>query len=118
MAEPWLSELRSILTRAAPNLDHGVAIECRHFFSGAAAYADGNVFMSLTPAGLALKLPAEARTLLMAAGAKPLRYFPKAPVKKDYVVLSEKLARDDDALTPWIEESIRYATAATKKGAK
>ena len=109
MAEPWLWELRSLLERAAPNLDPGVAIECKHFFSGAAAYADGKVFMSLTPAGLALKLPAEALLQLMEAGARPLRYFPKGPVKKEYVVLPEKLARDDNALAPWIEESIRYA---------
>ena len=70
--------------------------------------------MSLTPAGLALKLPAEARQHLVEAGAKPLRYFPKGPVKKAYVILPEKLARDDDALTPWIEESIRYALSTGK----
>jgi TfoX/Sxy family transcriptional regulator of competence genes len=108
MAEPWLRELRSLLERAAPNLNPGTAIECKHFFSGAAAYAGGKVFMSLTPVGLALKLPAEAQQQLMEAGASPLRYFPKAPVKKEYVVLPEKLARDDDALAPWIEESIRH----------
>lgn len=108
MAEPWLRELRSLLERTSPNLDPGTAIECRHFFSGAAAYAGGRIFMSLTPAGLALKLPAEARQQLMEAGARPLRYFPKGPIKTEYVVLPEKVARDDNALAPWIEESIRY----------
>jgi TfoX/Sxy family transcriptional regulator of competence genes len=108
MAEPWLQELRSLLERTSPSLDHGVTLECKHFFSGAAAYAGGRIFMSLTPAGLALKLPAEARQQLIEAGAKPLRYFPKGPIKKEYVVLPEKLARDDNALAPWIEESIRY----------
>ncbi len=108
MAEPWLHELRSILERTSPSLGPGCAIECRHFFSGAAAYAGGRIFMSLTPAGLALKLPAEARQQLMEAGARSLRYFPKGPIKKEYVILPEKLARDDNALVPWIEESIRY----------
>jgi TfoX/Sxy family transcriptional regulator of competence genes len=112
MVDVHLHALRSILERAAPCLDPGVAIECKHFFSGAAAYAGGKVFMSLTPVGLALKLPAEARQQLMEAGAKPLRYFPKAPVKKEYVLMPEKLARDDDALAPWIEESIRHVVTA------
>lgn len=111
MAEPWLRELRSLLERAAPKLGPGAGIECRHFFGGAAAWADGRIFMSLTPAGLALKLPAEARVQLMEAGARPLRYFPKGPVKKAYVLLPEKLARDDDVIAPWIEESIRFARA-------
>lgn len=111
MAEPFLRELRSLLERTSPSPGPGGAVECKHFFSGAAAYAGGGIFMSLTPAGLALKLPAEARQQLMEAGAKPLRYFPKAPVKKEYVILPETIVRDDDALAPWIEESIRYATA-------
>ncbi len=116
MAEPWLRELRSLLERTSPSLAPGVAIECRHFFSGAAAYAGGGIFMSLTPAGLALKLPAEARQQLMEVGAKPLRYFPKGPIKKEYVVLPKKLARDDDTLAPWIEESIRYTKARAGAG--
>jgi TfoX/Sxy family transcriptional regulator of competence genes len=97
MVESHLQELRSLLERAAPNLDPGTAIECRHLFSGAAAYAGGRIFMSLTPTGLALKLPAEARQQLMEAGARSLRYFPKGPIKKEYVILPEKLARDDNA---------------------
>lgn len=118
MAEPYLRDLRSILERAGPGPDPGVAIECKHFFSGAAAYAGGRIFMSLTTVGLALKLPEEARTQLMEAGAEPLRYFAKGPIKKEYAVLPEKLARDANALAPWIEASIRYVRAAANKGAK
>jgi hypothetical protein len=32
-----------------------------------------------------VKLPAARRDALLAAGGRPLRYFPKAPVKKGYV---------------------------------
>lgn len=118
MAETYLQALRSILERAGPGPDPGVAIECKHFFGGAAAYVGGRIFMSLTPTGLALKLPQEARTQLMEAGGEPLRYFGKGPIKKEYAVLPEKLARDADALAPWIEASIRYVRAAANKGAK
>lgn len=118
MVEVHIHSLRSIVERAVPNQEPGTDIECRHFFSGAAAYAGGRIFMSLTTVGLALKLPEEARTQLLEAGAEPLRYFAKGPIKKEYVVLPENLARDADALAPWIEASIRYVRAAADKGAK
>ena len=39
--------------------------------------------MTLTPVGLALKLPERDRTDLLTTGASPLKYFPKAPIKKE-----------------------------------
>ncbi len=114
MAEKQLQALRLLLERAGPKRDRGAVVECKHFFSGAAAYADGRIFASLTPVGFALKLPAEACAALTERGATPLRYFPKAPIKKDYVVLPKGLADDDDALAPWIDESIRLAQTFPK----
>ena len=102
------------MQRAGPARDRGKGVECKHFFSGAAAYADGRIFASLTPAGFALKLPAESCAALTMRGATPLRYFAKAPIKKDYVVLPKELADNDEALAPWIEESIRFAQTFPK----
>ena len=112
MAEPYLRALGSLLDRAAPGLD--VPITCRHFFGGAAAYAEGRIFMTLTTAGLALKLPQDARARLTAEGGAPLRYFPKAPVKKDYIVMPRRLAEDPKALAPWIEQSIGFVRSLPK----
>ena len=64
--------------------------------------------MTLTPVGLALKLPEGARTALLARGAKPLKYFAKSPVKKDYVVLPSTLIDDDAVLKDWISSSIDF----------
>lgn len=105
MAEPWLRELRSLLDELSPDL----AIECKHFFGGAAAYSGGKIFMSWSAVGLALKLPAETRIRLFQDGATALRYFPKGPVKKDYVVLPEDLARDKAALAPLIAKSVEFS---------
>ncbi len=80
----------------------------KHFFSGAAAYADGHIFMTLTAVGLALKLPQADRNALFDQGAKALRYFPKSPVKTDYVVLPTRLIDDDAVLTHWISRSIEF----------
>ena len=62
-------------------------IECRHFFSGAAAYRQGSIVASLTPVGLAFKVPDEVREALMQRGrVTQLRYFPKGPIKAEYVL--------------------------------
>ena len=84
-------------------------MECKHFFSGAAIYADGRICMSLTTVGFALKIPEEARnTLVKEQGAKPLRYFPKAPIKKDYVILPKAMLKDMRTLRRWVKVSIEY----------
>ncbi len=115
MVESYRQTLQSMLTRLALNAPE-VAITCKHFFGGAAGYADGRIFVSLTPSGLALKLSAELRQRLIDRGAKPLKYFADGPIKKDYVVVPDELAGDDGALAPWIVASIRFvSTAPTKR---
>jgi TfoX/Sxy family transcriptional regulator of competence genes len=109
-----LATLRSLLERAAPARDRAIHIECKHFFSGAAAYANGRIFMTLTSVGLALKLPAKSRETLVARGAKPLRYFPTGPVKKDYVVVPAQMATNPTLLAPWIAASILFAPVSPK----
>src|SRR5258708_27712239 len=94
MAETHLRNLLSLIERLAVTLNSKDAIQCKHFFGGAAAYANGRIFMTLTSRGLALKLPKDPRELLIRAGARPLRYFPNAPIKKDYVICPRKLADD------------------------
>jgi len=108
MAEPHLRELRSIVERACVMSEIAAEISCRHFFSGAAAYVDGHIFMTLTTVGLALKLPEDDRRMLFGKGAKPLRYFAKAPVKKDYALLTPQLIADGGVLSDWISRSIEY----------
>jgi len=116
MAKPYLENLTALLERTAPVLEDGDVVECRHFFSGAAAYVNGRVFMSMTPVGLALKFPDAKRDALMAAGGTALRYFPKGPVKADYVVLPQTLM--DAAFADLIVESAAYAKAQPLKKLK
>ena len=110
MAESYRRELRMLLEDVAVDAD----IDCKHFFSGAAAYVDGRIFMTLTDAGLALKLPKLSRAKLIGMGGEPLRYFPNAPIKQDYVVVPPDIADNRKALAKWIIESIRYARTLPK----
>lgn len=109
MAKPYLDDLTKLLARVVPRFAADDGVECRHFFSGAAAYVNACMFMSLTPAGLALKLPEIRRTELMAAGGEALQYFPKAPIKKEYVVLPGDIREQPAVLAALIIESAEYA---------
>ncbi len=109
MAKLYLEKLSAMVDWATSGAFKNVNIECKHFFSGAALYANNRICISLTPVGLALKLPEELKnSLLKNNEAKPLRYFPKGPIKKDYVVLSEALAAKDKVVNKRIRESIKY----------
>lgn len=90
MAEPYLGDLRKLADEWTETNSSVGSLECRHFFSGAAAYRDHTVVATLTPVGLAFKVSPEARDSLLSSGeALPLRYFSESPIKKDYVLFSE-----------------------------
>jgi TfoX/Sxy family transcriptional regulator of competence genes len=111
-----IKALESLLATATPGLDREVTIECKHFFGGAAAYANGRIFMTLTSVGVALKLPEESRAEVTDLGGMPLRYFPKGPIKKDYVIVPDRLARNADAFAPWIIKSVLFSQTFPKPG--
>ena len=111
MAEEYLEQLSALMEQATSGKIKN-NLECKHFFSGAAVYANGRICMSLTPVGFAIKLPENSRnTLMKQEGAMPLRYFPKGPIKKEYVVLPKAVLGDMKALRTWVKISIEYATS-------
>ena len=117
MAKGYLEKLSELMTRATAGKFKNVDLECKHFFSGAAVYANGRICMTLTPIGFAVKLLEDSRTALMSdRGAKQLRYLPEGPVKKDYVVLPEAMLKDMRTLRHWLKVSIEYVTEPTTTG--
>ncbi len=115
MAKEYLDRLSDLMAEIASNLTTTANLKIKHFFSGAAVYADGRICITLTPAGFALKLPAGLRDeLLTHEGTTNLQYFPKAPIKKDYVVLSQRMLDDRDTLCFWVDKSIEYVLTLPK----
>ena len=95
-AEPYLSDLAALVKKWLDADAKVGVLECRHFFSGAAAYRSGEIVASLTPAGLAFKVRGEIHDeLLRRRLATPLRYFAAGAIKRDYVCFS-----DSQAVTP------------------
>lgn len=112
LAKEYVEKLSLIVKQATVRRFKDVRLECKHFFSGAALYANGRICISLVPVGLALKLPEKSRVLLLKEkGTKSLRYFPKGPIKKDYVVLPKAMLSDSKVLRAWIKAAIDYALA-------
>lgn len=87
MAKEYLDKLSSLINDLNIESEIDLPIETKHFFSGAALYVNGVICASLSPAGLAFKLPkVEVTKLIKSGSAKPLKYFPKGHVKKGYAL--------------------------------
>ena len=110
MAEPYLTQLKNLADQWMSADQRVGALECRHFFSGAAVYRNGVIAASLTPVGLAFKVPVEVHDELLSSGlASPLRYFPGAPIKPDYVLFPEGMDIDPrDAAQLLLGDSLQF----------
>lgn len=108
MAKKYLDQLSSFIDKLEINTRTSLKLECKHFFSGAALYADERICLTLTPVGLALKLSEEVKNSLIKKNkAVPLKYFPKSPVKKDYALFPEGIS-NSKFLHSHIKECIEY----------
>ena len=109
MAKKYLNQLSSLFQKVELAAMDNIKLEFKHFFSGAAVYANGKICVTLTPAGFALKLSKSyIDSLLESEGNKRLRYFPNSPVKKDYVVLSDDILDNAESLSSLIRTSIEF----------
>ena len=109
MSKKYREELNTLLLQI--DIGYDIEIQVKPFFGGAAAYANGHIFLSLTKVGFAAKLAAaDCQELLQMDGAKKLQYFPKAPIKKEYVVLPDYMVNDLDSLRQWVLKSLAYVT--------
>ncbi len=107
-----LGELRLLFEplgeRLGKRLGGRVELSFKPFFGGAAVYANGRICITLTSVGLGMKLGDEVRAALLREGARPLRYFPKGPIKKRYVLLPDGLRADRRRLLSLARQSVRY----------
>lgn len=108
MAEPYLS----ILTQHIKEIHFpNVSLECKHFFSGAAVYANGKIVASLSPTGFAIKLSKDERQKLIQNGeGTEFRFFPGGPIKKEYVLLKDSIIQDKELYQNLFTKSIQYVT--------
>ena len=114
MAEPYLERLSQMVNDLGPLASRGVTLEFKHFFSGAALYANGRIFASLSPAGFAVKLPADRRRSLLEEGkGTEFRFFANGPIKREYIALSESIIVDRESLRELVELGVDHVLGMT-----
>ena len=109
MAKEYVEKLSAFITKATSKMPGKINLECKHLFGGAALYADDRICITLTPVGLAIKLPEATREMLISNHkALPLQYFPKSPIKKGYALFPKGVASGGKVLHKYVNESIAY----------
>ena len=107
MAKEYFEKLSSLISELNLNNEVSLQIEIKHFFSGAALYANETICASWSPAGLAFKLPENKVNKLINNGtAKPLKYFPEGHVKKGYALFENPGVKKPDQWKKYFIESI------------
>lgn len=110
MSHAWRA-LLEMIDRVRDDLP--VELTHRPMFGGAMLYADGRPMASLSDVGLAIKLPPKRQAELLAEpGTTRLRYQPKAPPSRSYIVLSEIITADDEQLLHWLRVAAQHAASA------
>ena len=90
MAKLYFKKLTNLINEIEINETISSSFEIKHFFSGAALYVNGIISVSLSPTGLAFKLPEEDVSELLDTGrAMPLKYFPNGHIKKGYALFPD-----------------------------
>jgi len=102
-------------------IDQPIDVTYKPMFGGIMAYADGQVFASLSNVGLAIKLAAEAQAELLAIpDARRLQYELDMPPSKSYIALPDRWLSDADhaQLIAWLLRSAAYVKSLPAKKRK
>jgi len=109
MAQPYLDQLEELVRAIDPNAHNLV---CKHFFSGAALYVGKKICASLTPKGLAFKLPETRCEYLISKGsAIPLQYFDSSPIKRGYILIPDFRDLGNKEISGYVDECVSYVVS-------
>ena len=99
MSKHYVDKLTGLISTLDFGAELGAELTVKHYFNGAAVYADKTICASWSPVGLAFKLaPAEVTELIASGQAKPLKYFAKGRIKKGYALFDEPQSKQKSAL--------------------
>ena len=109
MKADYLDTLTELLKRTHPQLAATHSLDFKNVFGAVAGYVDGNIFISCGRFGVAVRLPPTAlERVFKEDGVKPLKYFPKGHIKKEYAVLPRRMLEDREQLRKLVSKSIDY----------
>jgi TfoX/Sxy family transcriptional regulator of competence genes len=91
--------------------------EKKMMFGYPAAFANGNMFMSLFGTALILRLPEDARADLIADGGAMFEPMKGRPMR-EYVAVPDAMLNDVSRLKPWVQRSLDFAQSLPPKAKK
>ena len=87
MVKEYFEKLSNLIIEFDLEAEIDVPTEVKDFFTGAVLYVNKEIRVSLSPVGLAIKLPEKkVETLIKSGCAKPFKYYSKGPIKQGYAL--------------------------------
>lgn len=109
MSDIYKKRAIKLLHATKPRLAKSNAFTFKNSFGAVVGYIDDNLFIASGKFGIALKLPGQTIIKLFEEKkARPLKYFEKGHVKKDYAVLSNVVLADPAQIKKLINKSILF----------
>jgi TfoX/Sxy family transcriptional regulator of competence genes len=96
----------------------GPPVERRLMFGYPAGFVNGNMFCGLYQDGMVLKLDEKAREKLLKRKGTQIFEPMKGRPMKEYVLVPSSLAKDEDAIAPWLEASLAFVSKLPPKKKK
>jgi TfoX/Sxy family transcriptional regulator of competence genes len=114
-AAGWRKSPPDLVERFEATISTVPGATVRKMFGYPAAFAaNGHMFTGKHEDRWVIRLPAEARAELAAAGGTPFEPMPGRPMR-EYLVLPAAVVADPGALAPWLERSLAYTAALPAK---
>ncbi len=110
MAKLYFEKLTKLVADLVIEDEVECELEVKHFFSGAALYANDKICASWSPGGLAFKLTKlEANNFIESGVAKPLKYFDKGRIKEGYAMFESPESADNDQWKAFFIKAVNYS---------
>jgi hypothetical protein len=118
MAMKWRKSPEALVRTFDAIVPDDPRVERRKMFGYPAAFAGGNLFLSLFQESLVLRLPEDDRaSFLRIDGASAFEPMPGRPMR-EYVVAPPAMVARPASLAPWIRRSLDYARSIPPKAPK
>lgn len=108
MVKEYFEKLSKLILEIDLEAEIDVPIEIKDFYTGAVLYVNKSIRVSLSPVGLAIKLPEKkVETLIKKGNAKSFKYYPKGPTKIGYALFESPDLSNTEEWKTHISESIQ-----------
>lgn len=107
-----IRRMEKVLQDALMNIQPDKMVGARSMFGGAGFFVDGQMVAAWFGAGLALKLPEDARYQLRHLDGT------KQTQSQQYIEVPNTFLENPDLLAPWLAKSLDYVRAQPLKGTR